>query len=187
MKKVIVGAPIKFIQIKVKVCNLCVAVSAGEKSKATHTSPSFFVPSSKSSNSLVGPVSLSFFHLYPFSTLMPTLLSISQNEPFPMSTMTDGQQPTSYKEIIKQLAAQAPKPYGAIPPLLKKRKKKSSKHRSRRKSPDPEDEPQQIKPMRRMSHVEDWIVVDSKESLPDEEELVRDNNISLLVSMLLIQ
>lgn len=101
--------------------------------------------------------------------------------------MTDGQQPTSYKEIIKQLAAQAPKPYGAIPPLLKKRKKKSSKHRSRRKSPDPEDEPQQIKPMRRMSHVEDWIVVDSKESLPDEEELVRDNNISLLVSMLLIQ
>ncbi|KAJ8658507.1 hypothetical protein O0I10_005860 [Lichtheimia ornata] len=103
---------------------------------------------------------------------MPTLLSISQNEPFPMSTMTDGQQPTSYKEIIKQLAAQAPKPYGAIPPLLKKRKKKSSKHRSRRKSPDPEDEPQQLKPtMRRMSHVEDWIVVDSKESLPDEEEL----------------
>lgn len=89
--------------------------------------------------------------------------------------MTDGQQPTSYKEIIKQLAAQAPKPYGAIPPLLKKRKKKSSKHRSRRKSPDPADEPQQLKPMRRMSHVEDWIVVDSKESLPDEEELVRHN------------
>ncbi|KAI7875226.1 hypothetical protein K492DRAFT_232295 [Lichtheimia hyalospora FSU 10163] len=102
---------------------------------------------------------------------MPTLLSISQNEPFPMSTMTDGQPPPSYKEIIKQLAAQAPKPYGAIPPLLKKRKKKSSKHRSRRKSPDPEQQPQQLKPMRRMSHVEDWIVVDSKESLPDEEEL----------------
>lgn len=32
--------------------------------------------------------------------------------------------------------------------------------------------PERAKPMRRMSHVEDWIVVDSKESLPDEEELV---------------
>lgn len=27
-------------------------------------------------------------------------------------------------------------------------------------------------PMRSMSHVENWVAVDSKESLPDEEELV---------------
>ncbi|KAI9316070.1 hypothetical protein BX666DRAFT_1954646 [Dichotomocladium elegans] len=32
---------------------------------------------------------------------------------------------------------------------------------------------QRRKPMRRMSHVEDWIEIDSKESLPDEEELER--------------
>ncbi|KAI9266668.1 hypothetical protein BDA99DRAFT_558720 [Phascolomyces articulosus] len=104
------------------------------------------------------------------------------------------EQPSSYKEIIKQLAAQAPKPYGDIPPLLKKRRKKSSgrhqkelgtqrtssrqkQHRRQRQqqqqqSSTPPD-PEQQKPMRRMSHVEDWIVVDSKESLPDEEELIR--------------
>lgn len=78
------------------------------------------------------------------------------------------EQPSSYKEIIKLLAAQAPKPYGAIPPLLKKRKKKT---KSRRVDTSQERKDQQ-KPIRRMSHVEDWIVVDSKESLPDEEELV---------------
>ncbi|KAI9019590.1 hypothetical protein CLU79DRAFT_704574 [Phycomyces nitens] len=66
--------------------------------------------------------------------------------------------PSSYKEIIKQLAAELPKPYGAIPPLMKKRRKKKNRE-----------------PMRRMSHVEDWIVVDSKESLPDEEELVSNS------------
>ncbi|KAI9318577.1 hypothetical protein BX666DRAFT_1514788 [Dichotomocladium elegans] len=140
---------------------------------------------------------------------MPTLLSTSRSEPFPIATMgDDDQQQASYKELIRQLAAQAPKPYGAIPPLLKKRKKKNAKHQrsssSSEKSKSPttraartpplppppplpllpqlqeQDAPspsrtsseQQRKPMRRMSHVEDWIVVDSKESLPDEEELV---------------
>ncbi|KAL0082196.1 hypothetical protein F4703DRAFT_1739570 [Phycomyces blakesleeanus] len=67
--------------------------------------------------------------------------------------------PSSYKEIIKQLAAELPKPYGAIPPLMKKRRKKKNREQT----------------MRRMSHVEDWIVVDSKESLPDEEELVSNS------------
>ncbi|KAI7869792.1 hypothetical protein BDF14DRAFT_1780854 [Spinellus fusiger] len=70
----------------------------------------------------------------------------------------------SYKEIIKQLAAELPKPYGAIPPLIKKRRKKKTRVAN--------EEP---KVMRRMSHVEDWIVVDSKESLPDEEELVSNS------------
>ncbi|KAI8877382.1 hypothetical protein K501DRAFT_230325 [Backusella circina FSU 941] len=66
---------------------------------------------------------------------------------------------SSYKEIIKQLAAQtATKPYGDIPPMLKKKRKKREIR---------------SKLIRRMSHVEDWIQVDSKESLPDEEELVQ--------------
>ncbi|KAG1437526.1 hypothetical protein G6F56_013062 [Rhizopus delemar] len=57
--------------------------------------------------------------------------------------------PKNYKETIKQLVAQtAIKPYGNIPPL-KQRKRET----------------------RRMSHVEDWILVDSKEYLPDEQEL----------------
>ncbi|KAI7886463.1 hypothetical protein K492DRAFT_177256 [Lichtheimia hyalospora FSU 10163] len=72
---------------------------------------------------------------------------------------------TSSNELIRQLAAQAPKPYGAIPPLLKKRKKKNKHHRS----PSNNDK---ARIQQRMSHVENWIVVDSKESLPDEEELV---------------
>ncbi|KAI8346772.1 hypothetical protein BD560DRAFT_411253 [Blakeslea trispora] len=76
----------------------------------------------------------------------------------------------SYREIIKQLAAQTTtKPYGDIPPMLSKRKKKRV-----RKEKQPEEIPAtRSKPIRRMSHVEDWIKVDSKESLPDEEELVQ--------------
>lgn len=73
----------------------------------------------------------------------------------------------SYREIIKQLAAQqTTKPYGDIPPLLNKRSKKKRPKSRKQATTEPQ------KPMRRMSHVEDWIVVDSKESLPDEEELV---------------
>ncbi|KAI9491954.1 hypothetical protein BDB00DRAFT_830431 [Zychaea mexicana] len=132
---------------------------------------------------------------------MPTLLSASRSEPFPFPDMMGEEQPSPFKEIIKQLAAQAPKPYGAIPPLLKKRRKKSSgrherelgtqktsqqrrQERQRRQQqaeekeqPQPQQkssatpDPEQQKPMRRMSHVEDWIVVDSKESLPDDEEV----------------
>lgn len=70
----------------------------------------------------------------------------------------------SYREIIKQLAAQTTtKPYGDIPPMPSKKKKKKQK----------KEKAEPIKPMRRMSHVEDWIEIDSKESLPDEEELVK--------------
>ncbi|KAI8068160.1 uncharacterized protein B0P05DRAFT_552082 [Gilbertella persicaria] len=63
----------------------------------------------------------------------------------------------SYKDMIKQLAAQAPEPYGAIPPRIKRKKKK--------------------KPA--LDHVENWIAVDSKESLPDEQDLVHDLQESL--------
>lgn len=69
---------------------------------------------------------------------------------------TDEEQ--SYKDMIKQLAAQAPEPYGAIPPLLKKKKKRQPKRKL---------------PIRRMSHVENWVAVDSKESIPDEQDLVK--------------
>ncbi|KAI8993748.1 hypothetical protein BDB01DRAFT_847592 [Pilobolus umbonatus] len=73
----------------------------------------------------------------------------------------------SYREIIKQLAAQTTtKPYGDIPPMMNKQKKKKPKNKKRIDDPP-------VKEMRRMSHVEDWITVDSKESLPDEEELVQ--------------
>lgn len=83
----------------------------------------------------------------------------------------------SYREIIKQLAQTTTKPYGDIPPLMKSKKKKKPK---KDKDSPPTSKPtsttsstaERSKPMRRMSHVEDWIVVDSKESLPDEEELV---------------
>lgn len=109
---------------------------------------------------------------------MPTVLSISALNQPPLAAMGE-MQPSSYKEYLKQLAAQAPKPYGAIPPLPKKRKKKTrqqQQQRTQRKTPSQSSsssaESDQQKPMRRMSHVEDWIVVDSKESLPDEEELV---------------
>lgn len=72
---------------------------------------------------------------------------------------TDDEQ--AYKEMIKQLAAQAPEPYGAIPPLLKLKKKKKRKSKKKKV------------PIRRMSHVENWVAVDSKESIPDEEDLVK--------------
>lgn len=85
----------------------------------------------------------------------------------------------SYREIIKQLAAQqTTKPYGDIPPLLNKRNKKKRPKSSRKQGTD---EPE--KPMRRMSHVEDWIQVDSKESLPDEEELVSCYMIIIIINI----
>ncbi|KAI9478347.1 MAG: hypothetical protein EXX96DRAFT_570482 [Benjaminiella poitrasii] len=74
-------------------------------------------------------------------------------------------QAISYREMIRQLAAQTTtKPYGDIPPPMFKKKKRANKKEKTNDS---------RKLMRRMSHVEDWIVVDSKESLPDEEELVQ--------------
>ncbi|KAI8391228.1 uncharacterized protein BYT42DRAFT_489614 [Radiomyces spectabilis] len=87
-----------------------------------------------------------------------------------MNLLSTGTGKSSYRDIIKQLAAQSPQPYGVIPPLHKSRRKKkpSSQHESMTDS----TLVQRQRLLRRMSHVEDWVVVDSKESLPDEEELV---------------
>jgi CelD/BcsL family acetyltransferase involved in cellulose biosynthesis len=104
---------------------------------------------------------------------MPTLIEMS---PSPNELLIPGQVITpattttttttaelSYKEVIRQLAAQTQmKPYGDIPPMLNK--KRNNKKTRRQKLNNNQ---------RRMSHVEDWIKVDSKESLPDEEDLVK--------------
>ncbi|KAI8333665.1 hypothetical protein BC941DRAFT_434142 [Chlamydoabsidia padenii] len=82
--------------------------------------------------------------------------TISRSIPVPIPCANDT---ITYKEIIRNLTANAPQPYGAIPPLMKKKKPKTKKKR-----PQP--------PVRRMSHVENWVAVDSKESIPDEDELV---------------
>lgn len=84
--------------------------------------------------------------------------SFTRSDPvsIPKSNQTSTNNEQSYKDMIKQLAAQAPEPYGAIPPLKRKQKKKRPK------------EPV----IRRLSHVENWLAVDSKESIPDEEDLV---------------
>ena len=84
---------------------------------------------------------------------------------------------SSYPEIIRELASKAPKPYGTIPPRRRKRRRKSILFE------DPTTVEQCVPPIRiqrRMSHVEDWIKVDSKEPLPDDDELVSR---SILVSM----
>ncbi|KAL0079178.1 hypothetical protein J3Q64DRAFT_1764354 [Phycomyces blakesleeanus] len=65
----------------------------------------------------------------------------------------------AYKTMIRQLAAQSPQPYGEIPPLLKTKKKKTKKKKTKKST------------VQDFSHVENWIAVDSKESLPDEEDL----------------
>ncbi|KAG2185702.1 hypothetical protein INT43_002137 [Umbelopsis isabellina] len=105
----------------------------------------------------------------------------------PTST-SSSQSTTSYRELVKQMTAQAPKPYGAIPPLIgrNKRKKKQKDETTVSNNHTPEDiravatrmanqneQNAAHKPplMRSMSHVENWVAVDSKESLPDEEEL----------------
>ncbi|KAI8075121.1 hypothetical protein BC940DRAFT_324280 [Gongronella butleri] len=77
--------------------------------------------------------------------------TVSRSEPVPIPPVNS--QSYSYREMVKQLTAQAPQPYGAIPPMKRKKKKRSRQA------------------VRRMSHVENWVAVDSKESLPDEEEL----------------
>jgi hypothetical protein len=66
------------------------------------------------------------------------------------------------------------KPYGDIPPMLNK--KRNNKKTRRQKLNNNQ---------RRMSHVEDWIKVDSKESLPDEEDLVKFIYSQYLVTMLI--
>ncbi|ORZ26118.1 hypothetical protein BCR42DRAFT_458124 [Absidia repens] len=85
----------------------------------------------------------------------------------------------SYKKIIKHMAAQAPKVYGEIPPLAKKQNKKKKK----KVLPIPTRTPLPAPAARRMSHVEDWIVVDSKESLPDEEDLVQQSPLRNFLSI----
>ncbi|CAO3580717.1 unnamed protein product [Absidia cylindrospora] len=89
-----------------------------------------------------------------------SIATVSRSEPVPIPN-TSNPASFSYKEIVRNLTANAPQPYGAIPPLMKKRKQKKKKRQS-----------QQPQAVRRMSHVENWIAVDSKESLPDEEELI---------------
>ncbi|OBZ90076.1 hypothetical protein A0J61_01874 [Choanephora cucurbitarum] len=80
--------------------------------------------------------------------------------------MTDGKN-TSYKDIIKQLAAQAPEPYGAIPPREKQKKNKKKKRPT-------------------LDHMENWIAVDSKESLPDEQDLIQSSSNFLSTNFLVL-
>ncbi|KAI8975150.1 hypothetical protein BDF20DRAFT_914116 [Mycotypha africana] len=117
----------------------------------------------------------------------------------PKADDEEDEQQKAYKDLIKQLAAQAPEPYGAIPPLLKKKKKKKQKdkdgkkrsgeHSSKKKAKKDNDssigtsnqkrrrsskhnEGDDKVPIRQMSHVENWLALDSKESIPDEEDLI---------------
>ncbi|EPB86064.1 hypothetical protein HMPREF1544_07140 [Mucor circinelloides 1006PhL] len=100
---------------------------------------------------------------------MSAALSFSQTDPvsIPNNNSHDDDE-RAYKDMIRQLAAQAPEPYGAIPPLAR-RKDKDKKKRRKKKSKDKKT------PIRRMSHVENWLAVDSKESIPDEEDLVHSS------------
>ena len=91
---------------------------------------------------------------------MSTALSFSQTDPVSIPNKNNDDE-QAYKDMIKQLAAQAPEPYGAIPPLTKRKDKKKNKKSKDKKTP-----------IRRMSHVENWLAVDSKDSIPDEEDLV---------------
>lgn len=95
---------------------------------------------------------------------MSTALSFSQTDPVSIPNKNNDDE-QAYKDMIKQLAAQAPEPYGAIPPLTKRKDKKKKKKKSKDKKT----------PIRRMSHVENWLAVDSKESIPDEEDLVSND------------
>lgn len=104
---------------------------------------------------------------------MSTALSFSQTDPvsIPSNSNNDDDE-KAYKDMIKQLAAQAPEPYGAIPPLTRRKDKDKSK-RKKTKKKKKRDSKDKKTPIRRMSHVENWLAVDSKESIPDEEDLVR--------------
>lgn len=81
-----------------------------------------------------------------------------------------------YPDFVRELTSKAPTPYGTIPPRRRKKRRKStiseessSPGQAQDASPD---EPSILRIQRRMSHVEDWVKVDSKESLPDDDELV---------------
>jgi hypothetical protein len=97
---------------------------------------------------------------------MSTTLSFTQHKSDPVPIPSNDNEEQAYKDMIKQLAAQAPEPYGAIPPLMKRHKDKSKKKKKKRKVP-----------IRRMPHVENWLLLDSKESIPDDQDLVRFLNV----------
>lgn len=111
-----------------------------------------------------------------FSPFHSDPVTIPNSNTTNINTMNDTDEEQTYKEMIKQLAAQAPEPYGAIPPLLKKKKKKKKKQKQQQQKEEGDNNKERKKnrkvPIRRMSHVENWIAVDSKESIPDEEDLV---------------
>ncbi|CEP08110.1 hypothetical protein [Parasitella parasitica] len=98
---------------------------------------------------------------------MSTALSFSQTDPVSIPSKSNDDEEQAYKDMIKQLAAQAPEPYGAIPPLSKRKDKKRKKKKKKGKD--------KKTPIKRMSHVENWLAVDSKESIPDEEDLVHSS------------
>lgn len=98
-----------------------------------------------------------FFFSLLFFFLHSTYKMASNIEPVAIPEEANEEQ--IYNDMIKQLAAKAPEPYGAIPPLIKKKRKQRKKKQTQ-------------EPVRRMSHVENWLAVDSRESIPDEEDLV---------------
>ncbi|KAL0146340.1 hypothetical protein V8B55DRAFT_1431844 [Mucor lusitanicus] len=66
---------------------------------------------------------------------MSTALSFSQTDPvsIPSNSNNDDDE-KAYKDMIKQLAAQAPEPYGAIPPLTRRKDKdRASERRQKRR------------------------------------------------------
>ncbi|KAL9546526.1 hypothetical protein MBANPS3_006623 [Mucor bainieri] len=111
---------------------------------------------------------------------MSTALSFSHTDPVSIPNNNNNNNNSSnndddeqaYKDMIKQLAAQAPEPYGAIPPLTRRKDKDKSKQKKKKKKRSRKDKKT---PIRRMSHVENWLAVDSKESIPDEEDLVHSS------------
>ncbi|KAG2181477.1 hypothetical protein INT44_008290 [Umbelopsis vinacea] len=91
---------------------------------------------------------------------------------------------SSYPEIIRELASKGPKPYGTIPPRRRKRRRKSIPFEDTTITLEPSIAPQlpPARIQRRMSHVEDWVKVDSKETLPDDDELT-SVSLSLLAQL----
>ncbi|KAI8577947.1 hypothetical protein K450DRAFT_249176 [Umbelopsis ramanniana AG] len=91
---------------------------------------------------------------------------------------------SSYPEIIRELASKGPQPYGTIPPRRRKRRRKSVPFEDTAITLDPPIDPQlpPARIQRRMSHVEDWVKVDSKETLPDDDELT-SVSLSLLAQL----
>jgi len=85
---------------------------------------------------------------------------------------------SSYPEIIRELASKGPQPYGTIPPRRRKKRRKSIPFEDLATTTTTTLETHIAPPLppvrlqRRMSHVEDWVKVDSKETLPDDDELV---------------